>query len=69
VIQEFSEYNTITTNTTSYQTQLPQTIKRFGIGVATHISKRTYLYGEYNYAVGKNFREPLALNIGLRISW
>ena len=69
LIQEFTPNNTIKTNSNSYQTQLPQTVKRFGVGVASHITNRTYLYGEYNYAVGKNFREPVALNIGLRVSW
>jgi outer membrane autotransporter protein len=69
LLQEFHKYNTITTNTTSFQTQLPQTIKRFGAGIATRLAEKAFLYGEYYYAVGKNFREPVALNIGLRVTW
>ena len=69
VLQEFNRSNTVTTNTSSYQPQLPQTVKRFGLGIATKLAPKAFLYGEYYYSVGNNFRQPLALNLGLRLSW
>ncbi len=69
VLQEFNKYNTITTNTTSFQTHLPQTIKRLGAGVASKLGEKMVLYGEYYYSVGTNFREPVSLDLGLRVSW
>jgi outer membrane autotransporter protein len=69
VVQEFNRSNTVTTNTSSYQTQLPQTVKRIGLGIATKLAPKAFLYGEYYYSVGNNFRQPLALNLGLRLSW
>jgi outer membrane autotransporter protein len=68
LLQEFNKYNTVTTNSTSFHTQLPQTVKRFGAGIATKLAPNMFLYGDYYYAVGQNFREPVAVNIGLRWS-
>jgi outer membrane autotransporter protein len=69
VIEEFLGRNDITTNSTIFVTQLPRTVGRIGAGVTANITQAAYLYGEYNYAAGNGFREPVAVDVGLRITW
>jgi outer membrane autotransporter protein len=69
VIQEFLTGNTVTTNSTSFDTNLSGTVGRFGAGITTRISRSIDLYGEYDYATGDHFEEPWSISAGLRWQW
>jgi outer membrane autotransporter protein len=69
VIEEFLTGNSVTTNSTTFGSNLSGTVGRFGGGLTVRLSQAVYLYGEYDYATGDHFQQPWSVNAGLRWQW
>jgi outer membrane autotransporter protein len=68
-IEELSGQNTVTTNAIAFNTKIPPSVGQFGAGASMQVSRRAYAYGEYDYAFGRGFHEPVALSAGVRVVW
>jgi outer membrane autotransporter protein len=69
VIEEFLTGNTVTTNSTSFDSHLSGTTGRFGGGLTARLGKSLYIYGEYDYLTGDHLEQPWQVSAGLRCQW
>jgi outer membrane autotransporter protein len=69
VIEEFLTGNTVTTNTTGFDSHLSGTTGRFGGGLTARLSESLYMYGEYDYLTGDHLEQPWQVSAGLRWQW
>ena len=68
-IEEFLTGNTVTTDSTSFDSHLSGTTGRFGGGLTARISQSFYIYGEYDYLTGDHIEQPWSVDAGLRWQW
>jgi outer membrane autotransporter protein len=69
VIEEFLTGDTVTTNSTSFDSHLSGTTGRFGSGLTTRLGQSVYVYGEYDYLTGDHLEQPWQVSAGLRWQW
>jgi len=67
--EEFLTGNTVTTDSTSFDSHLSGTTVRFGGGLTARISQSFYIYGEYDYLTGDHIEQPWSVDAGLRWQW
>jgi outer membrane autotransporter protein len=69
VINEFLGGDTVTTNQTSFSPTLSGPAVDVTAGLNARITDSIYLYGQYEYENADKFRQPWAVNAGLRWQW
>jgi outer membrane autotransporter protein len=69
IVEEIAGANNISTNSSHFTTRLPPTVGRIGTGLTWQLAQSAYVYGEYDYAFGRSYHEPVALSAGARWVW
>lgn len=68
-VHEFVTGDPITLDGSSFEPTLSGTWVQAGAGLAARLNQAVYLFAEYDYANGNKFREPWAINAGVRWQW
>lgn len=66
VAHEFDQSNKVFVNGNEFNNDLSGTRVKVGAGVAMSVSQNLKLHADLEHSVGKNIKQPLGVNVGLR---